>query len=88
MLTDGKKDVVTNGMSQGGAVGGASLTGPIDEDLFDDEDLDELEEDLENLEVWYIRFNLYSDLSEPTIKRLEVFILNVNISDKDVHVTN
>ena len=88
MLTDGKNDVVTNGMSQGGAVGGASLTGPIDEDLFDDEDLDELEEDLENLEVWYIRFNLYSDLSEPTIKRLEVFILNVNISDKDVHVTN
>ena len=88
MLTDGKKDVVTNGMSQGGAVGGASLTGPIDEDLFDDEDLDELEEDLENLEVWYIRFNLYSDLSEPTIKRLEVFILDVNISDKDVHVTN
>ena len=51
LLTDGKKDLVTNGMSQGGAVGGASLTGPIDEDLFDDEDLDELEEDLENLEV-------------------------------------
>jgi len=50
-VTDGKKDLVTNGMSQGGAVGGASLTGPIDEDLFDDEDLDELEEDLENLEV-------------------------------------
>ena len=88
MLTDEKKNAVTNGMSQGGAVGGASLTGPIDEDLFDDEDLDELEEDLENLEVWYIRFNLYSDLSEPTIKRLEVFILDVNISDKDVHVTN
>ena len=51
MLTDEKKNAVTNGMSQGGAVGGASLTGPIDEDLFDDEDLDELEEDLENLEV-------------------------------------
>ena len=42
----------TNGTTKGGAVGGASVTGPIDEDLFDDEDLDELEEDLENLEVW------------------------------------
>ena len=31
------------------AVGG--VTGPIDEDLFEDEDLDELEEDLTNLEV-------------------------------------
>jgi len=41
----------TNGTTKGGAVGGASVTGPIDEDLFDDEDLDELEEDLENLEV-------------------------------------
>jgi len=40
------KDVITNG-----AVGGAGVTGPIDEDLFDDEDLDELEEDLENLNV-------------------------------------
>ena len=42
------KDVITNG---DGAVGGAGVTGPIDEDLFDDEDLDELEEDLENLNV-------------------------------------
>jgi len=36
------------GVSEG-AVGG--VTGPIDEDLFEDEDLDELEEDLTNLEV-------------------------------------
>ena len=43
---------LTNGTTEDGAVGGASVTGPIDEDLFDDEDLDELEEDLENLEVW------------------------------------
>ena len=42
---------VTNGTTEDGAAGGASVTGPIDEDLFDDEDLDELEEDLENLEV-------------------------------------
>ena len=42
------KDLITNG---DGAVGGAGVTGPIDEDLFDDEDLDELEEDLENLNV-------------------------------------
>ena len=45
------KDVITNGIAQDGAVGGAGVTGPIDEDLFDDEDLDELEEDLENLNV-------------------------------------
>ena len=45
------KDEIING-TQDGAVGGASVAGPIDEDLFDDEDLDELEEDLENLEVW------------------------------------
>ena len=32
-----------------GATGGAS--GPIDEDLFDDEDLDELEEDMTNLNM-------------------------------------
>ena len=50
LLTDVKKDAVTNGIPPG-AVGGATVTGPIDEDLFDDEDLDELEEDLENLEV-------------------------------------
>lgn len=31
--------------------GAAGASGPIDEDLFDDEDLDELEEDLEKLEV-------------------------------------
>ena len=31
------------------AVGG--VTGPIDEDLFEDEDLDELEEGLTNLDV-------------------------------------
>ena len=31
------------------AVGG--VTGPIDEDLFEDEDLDELEEDLTNLDM-------------------------------------
>ena len=37
-----------------GAIGGVEETGPIDEDLFDDEDLDELEEDLENLEVWWV----------------------------------
>ena len=37
-----------------GASGGVEETGPIDEDLFDDEDLDELEEDLENLEVWWV----------------------------------
>jgi hypothetical protein len=29
----------------------AEATGPIDEDLFEDEDLDELEEDLTNLDV-------------------------------------
>ena len=46
-----EKDVITNGITQDGAVGGAGVTGPIDEDLFDDEDLDELEEDLENLNV-------------------------------------
>jgi len=48
-LNTGKN--VANGTTEDGAVGGASVTGPIDEDLFDDEDLDELEEDLENLEV-------------------------------------
>ena len=38
--------------SSSAAVGLASAdTGPIDEDLFDDEDLDELEEDLGNIEV-------------------------------------
>ena len=31
--------------------GATAETGPIDEDLFDDEDLDELEEDLGNLDV-------------------------------------
>ena len=87
MLTAAKKDAVTNGIPPG-AVGGATVTGPIDEDLFDDEDLDELEEDLENLEVWYMTCKLYSSLSEPSIKRLEVKILNMNISDKDIHVTN
>ena len=34
-----------------GAVGGAAAAEVIDEDLFDDEDLDELEEDLGNLDV-------------------------------------
>ena len=48
----GKKDVILNGQAVASAVGGVAETGPIDEDLFDDEDLDELEEDLENLEVW------------------------------------
>ena len=33
-------------------------------------------------------FKLYSSLLEPSIKRLEVKILNMNISDKDIHVTN
>ena len=47
----GKKGVILNGLVDSGAVDGAAGTGPIDEDLFDDEDLDELEEDLENLEV-------------------------------------
>jgi len=49
--TDGAKDVILNGVPVAGASGGVEETGPIDEDLFDDEDLDELEEDLENLEV-------------------------------------
>ena len=40
---------------QGGAVGGAAAAETvIDEDLFDDEDLDDLEEDLEKLDVWKI----------------------------------
>ena len=47
----GKKDVILNGKAEASALGGVSETGPIDEDLFDDEDLDELEEDLENLDV-------------------------------------
>ena len=47
----GKKDVILNGNAEASAVGVVAETGPIDEDLFDDEDLDELEEDLENLEV-------------------------------------
>jgi len=34
-----------------GAVAGAAAAVDVDEDLFDDEDLDELEEDLENLEL-------------------------------------
>ena len=50
-ITITKTFQIING-TQDGAVGGASVAGPIDEDLFDDEDLDELEEDLENLEVW------------------------------------
>jgi len=49
--SSGKKDVILNGQAEASAVGGVAETGPIDEDLFDDEDLDELEEDLENLEV-------------------------------------
>merc|ERR1712141_75969 len=49
--TDEAKDVILNGVPVAGAIGGVEETGPIDEDLFDDEDLDELEEDLENLEV-------------------------------------
>jgi len=49
--TSGKKDVILNGTAEASAVGGVSETGPIDEDLFDDEDLDELEEDLENLDI-------------------------------------
>lgn len=44
----GKKDVILNGIAEARAV---AETGPIDEDLFDDEDLDELEEDLENIEL-------------------------------------
>ena len=55
---DGAKDVILNGVPVAGASGGVEETGPIDEDLFDDEDLDELEEDLENLEVWWV-FNDY-----------------------------
>ena len=50
--SSGKKDVILNGQAEASAVGGVAETGPIDEALFDDEDLDELEEDLENLEVW------------------------------------
>lgn len=46
---------VTNGKAEepgGGAVGGAAAAAEaIDEDLFDDEDLDELEEDMGNLDV-------------------------------------
>lgn len=55
--TSGKKDVILNGRVEAfkaeklSALFGEAETGPIDEDLFDDEDLDELEEDLENLEV-------------------------------------
>ena len=42
-----------NGVASSSTVvdGATAETGPIDEDLFDDEDLDELEEDLENLDV-------------------------------------
>ena len=43
------KDVIPNGTAGSSAV--SDVAGAIDEDLFDDEDLDELEEDLENLEV-------------------------------------
>merc|ERR1711981_304516 len=42
-----------NGVASSSTIveGATAETGPIDEDLFDDEDLDELEEDLENLDV-------------------------------------
>jgi len=47
--SDAGKDVIPNGTAGSSAV--SDVAGAIDEDLFDDEDLDELEEDLENLEV-------------------------------------
>ena len=52
-----------------GASGGAAAAAAIDEDLFDDEDLDELEEDMTNLnmEMW-TNLGWVSVIIDPCIK--------------------
>ncbi len=46
---------------------GATATA-IDEDLFEDEDLDELEDDLNNLEVWILIAEQIKTFIHPAIK--------------------
>lgn len=49
-MDDGLDDSTDAQLKAQGAEGGASAV-DVDEDLFDDEDLDDLEDELDNLEV-------------------------------------
>lgn len=52
IMDDGLDDTTDAQLAkESGAAGGAAAAVAVDEDLFDDEDLDDLEDELDNLEV-------------------------------------